>query len=296
MSDIGDGAAEEQALLEALTRVLRPLARLAIAHRLPCATAVELLKRAYVSEVTEAEGGTDAQHTVSRISNATGISRREVKRLTANQPRATRRQRSLAAEMFAHWTTAREFRDRRGSPLVLARQGAGATFESLAQSVTRDVHPRSMLDELLLLGLVKHDPESDTISLTRGTFVPRGDTARMLAFLGDNVGDHASASVANVLIDGNQHFEQAIFADELSEQSVKNARAAIRARWRALIDALVPALEKMIEDDRTEGRTRNHRLRIGFYSYNESAGEVVPSPKQSKTAGGRARRQAKETK
>jgi len=296
MSEVGDRVGPPQALAETLASVLRPLARLAIAQRLPYAAAQELLKRAYVREGLHAQPGPNAPSTVSRISNATGISRREVKRLNANEPRRARPQRSLAAELFAHWTTAREFRDRRGAPRVLARQGAGASFENLAQSATRDVHPRSMLDELLSLGLVKHDLERDTIALVRDTFVPRGDAARMLGFLGDNVGDHASAAVANVLTDGSQHFEQAVFADELSDQSVKNAHAAIQAQWRTLIDALVPTLEKMIDDDRAKGRARNRRLRIGLYSYNEAAADVTPSGRASKPVGGRARHPGRETK
>jgi hypothetical protein len=279
--DPGSGPGPEQALLESLARVLRPLARLAIARRLPVAAVIELLKQAYVSEAIQAQGGTSMQQTMSRISNATGLSRREVKRLTVNEPRATRRQRSVAEELFAHWTTAREFRDRRGAPRALPRQGAGVTFETLAQSVTRDVHPRSMLDELVLLGLVEHDPEHDTVSLARDTFVPRSDAARMLGFLGANVGDHASASVENVLTDGNRHFEQAIFADELSEQSLLKTRAVIRDQWRALIDAVVPVLEKMIDDDRARNRPRNHRLRIGLYSFNEATGDTLPTQERS---------------
>ncbi len=287
--DPGSGPGPEQALLESLARVLRPLARLAIARRLPVAAAVELLKQAYVSEAVQAQGGTNAQQTMSRISNATGLSRREVKRLTVNEPRATRRQRSLAEELFAHWTTAREFRDRRGAPRVLPRQGAGATFESLAQSVTRDVHPRSMLDELILLGLVEHDSERDTVSLARDTFVPRSDTSRMLGFLGANVGDHASASVENVLTDGNQHFEQAIFADELSEHSLEKTRAVIRDQWRSMIDAVVPVLEKMIDEDRAKDRPRNHRLRIGLYSFDETTGDAAPAQERSRPRSGPTR-------
>ena len=59
--------------------------------------------------------------------------------------------------------------------------------------------------------------------------MPRGDAGRMLGFLGDNVGDHLSAAVANVLGDGRRHFEQAVFADELSAQSLEAAQPTISA-------------------------------------------------------------------
>lgn len=258
------------ALAEALAAVLQPLATLAVAQGLPFAAADELLKQAYVRAARDAQPDPGAQRVVSRIATATGLTRREVKRLVDNAPRAARRPRSLAAEAFAHWTTAPEFRDRRGRPRVLPRQGEGASFEALAQAVTRDVHPRSLLDELVRLGLATHDAKRDTVALTRNTFVPSGDAPRMLAFLGDNVGDHASAAVDNVLGEGRRHFEQAVFADELSAQSLEQVRTAVRAQWQALIDALVPALEKLIEEDRLHERVRDQRLRIGLYSYNEA--------------------------
>jgi hypothetical protein len=43
---------------------------------------------------------------------------------------------------------------------------------------------------------------------------------RLLGFLGDNVGDHLRAAVANVLGDTGLHFEQAVFADGLTAQAI----------------------------------------------------------------------------
>ncbi|HEY2927114.1 DUF6502 family protein, partial [Piscinibacter sp.] len=230
---------------EALLAVLQPLARLVVAQGLPFASVEELLKRSVVQAAREAQPDPTAQRMVSRISTATGINRREVTRLCESEPRAIARPRSVVTELFAHWTTARAYRDRRGVPRVLPRQGQGVSFEALAQSVTRDVHPRSLLDELLRLGLATHDTERDSVTLQHDAFVPRGDAIRMLGFLGDNVGDHLNAAVHNVLADEPSHFEQAVFADELSSESLQQVRALVRAQWQALIEAMVPRLEKL---------------------------------------------------
>jgi hypothetical protein len=120
------------------------------------------------------------------------------------------------------------------------------------------------------LQLVTVDSKTDTVSLAREAFVPRDDTARMLGFLGANVGDHVSAAAANVLGDGTQHFEQAIFADELSAQSLEAVRKLVSAQWQVLLKATVPALEKLIEADRAKGRKQDQRLRIGLYTYTEA--------------------------
>ena len=213
---------------------------------------------------------------VSRISTATGINRREVTRLIQvlrdGRVGEVPARRSLATEVFAHWLTAARYRDRRGAPRVLPRHGKAPSFESLAQTVTRDVHPRSILDELLRLGLAVHDPARDTVKLVRDAFVPRGDAARMLQFLGANVGDHFAAAVDNVLGDGKQHFEQAVFADGLSERSLEEFRRLVTLEWQSLLEKMVPALEAMVERDSASEETRQ-RLRIGLYTFNEPEGK-----------------------
>jgi len=278
---------EQDALLRALAEVLAPIAELAVGRGLPIAAAQELLKRAFVQAALAARGEAGGERAVSRISTATGIHRREVTRLLQSSPAQARPARSLAAEVFAHWTTARDYRDARGQPLALARQGPAPSFESLAKSVTRDVHPRSLLDELLRLGLATHDAAADRVALRQEAFVPHGDVARMLGFFGDNVADHARAAAANVLSDGRRHFEQAVFADELSAQSIAQVQQAISAQWKVLAQALVPLLEKMIEDDREQGRVSDQRLRIGLYSYNEP---VHREPAAQAPSAGRPRR------
>jgi hypothetical protein len=261
---------QQQALQEAMLAVLRPLARLAVAQGLPAATLEELLRRSIVQAAREAQPDPTAQRVASRISTATGISRREVTRLLENQERASARTRSLASEVFAHWTTARPYRDRKGGPRVLPRQGPAPSFETLAQSVTRHVHPRSVLDELVRLGLAAHDAEHDTVTLQRQAFVPRGDVMRMLGFLGDNVGDHLNAAVHNVLDTGQRHFEQAVFADELSQDSIAQVRQVVRAQWKLLIDATVPLLEQLIAADEKADRLRDQRLRIGLFTFHDT--------------------------
>lgn len=83
---------------------------------------------------------------VSRVSTATGLARREVGRLLQADATEPPAQRWLAGELFARWLTDSQGSYADGRPLPLPRQGAAPSFEALAQSVTRDVHPRSLLD------------------------------------------------------------------------------------------------------------------------------------------------------
>ncbi|HSA40688.1 MAG TPA: hypothetical protein P5061_08670, partial [Mycobacterium sp.] len=70
--------------------------------------------------------------------------------------------------------------------------------------------------------------------------------ALVLYVLSGEDGKHA---VANVLGDGRRHFEQAVFADGLSADSVRQLRTLIGPQWKALLEALVPPLEGWVRAD-----------------------------------------------
>jgi len=264
-------ASQEGALDNALGALFQPLARLCLAKGFTYAAAEELLKQAFVDQAAALQPGAPAHGTVSRVSTATGINRREVTRLI--RPEAPQRSAKppIATEIFARWTTAPVWRDKKGHPLTLRRQGPAPSFEALAHSVTRDVHPRSMLEELIRLNVAAHDEESDSVTLLRKDFVPLDDDRDLLDFLGDNVGDHLAAAVENVLPAGKEHLEQAVFADELSSDSLEELHELVADQWQALREALVPAITAMIEKDRTAGKPQDQRVRIGLYSFSQPA-------------------------
>jgi len=264
--------ANDPDLVAACRAVLAPLAKLAVARGLPYAQLDELLKTTLVEAARAAHGDAAAHRAVSRISAATGLNRREVTRRVAQaEVPPPRPRRSLATEVFTRWLTDRRLRIKRHVLKRLPRQGEWPSFETLAQSVTRDVHPRTLLDEMCRLGLARIDESSDTVELLRDTFVPHGDERRMVGFLGVNVGDHLAAAVSNVLSQGPRHLEQALFAEELSAQSLDKVRPLIAAQWQALVQSLVPAVQELIDEDLAAGRAQDQRLRVGMYAYGTGA-------------------------
>ena len=268
--------ADQQALTHAVQAVLSPLAELCVARGLPIQVVEEQIRLVFVNAAQRASQDAGSPPNTSRISTATGLTRREVTRLL-NQPVDEDTQRPAPAiQVFTRWLTDRRLRGPSQRPRALARQGATDSFEWLAQSVTRDVHPRTLLDELCRLGLATHDAQTDTVSLQADAFVPRQDWSRMVGFLGRNVGDHLRAATANVLGDGQQHFEQAIHADELSEASMADIRALVSEAWKQLLETLVPQIEALIDADRQAERPSHHQIRIGLFTWAE---EAFPQPR-----------------
>jgi Family of unknown function (DUF6502) len=275
----------DAALVAALARLLAPLARLAVAKGLPYAVLDELLRSAVVSTAHAAHPGLPEHRRASRVSAATGLNRREVHRLLALQAKAGAAPsppRSPAAMVFAHWRSSAAYRTRAGAPRVLPRTGPAPSFESLAHEVTRDVHPRALLEELLRLNLALHDAQRDTVTLARADFVPRGDAQRMLQWLGANVGDHLAGAVANLIDSAPRHADQAIAAEGLSAASVAQVRPLLQAHWQRLTQELVPLLERLIEQDAARSTPENpntHRVRFGLYGF-----DTAPAPTAEHTA------------
>ncbi len=250
-----------------LERLLRPLVRICLAVGVTIPSVEEAVKRAFVHEADALEPDAPVYGTISRISTATGLQRREVTRLTTTEKSAQSAKPALTSKLFTRWVSNPALRDDSGMPLPLKRQGLAPSFEALAQSVTRDIHPRRMLDELLRLGVVELDEDTDRVRLITNNYIPSSDSSQIYALMGDNVGDHLSAAVDNVLNDNHRHLELAVFADELSVESVNALRPLVTAHWKALRDDMVRQIEALIEADRLAGRPQDQRVRIGMYTY-----------------------------
>ena len=270
----------DPALGDALDLLLAPIARLCLARGLNFAAAVERLKQSYVGAARDAHAGRHGPRDVSRVSAATGISRREVTRISNELVAPAVVRGSPATKVFTRWAGSAKLRDRSGNPKPLRRHGRAPSFEALSYSVTHDIHPTVILDELCRLGLTRHDEATGMVHLLRDAFAPHEDQGRALAFLGSNVGDHLSAAVENVLTSEPRHLEQAIFADELSDQSMADVRSLVNAQWRAMLAEVVPKLEALIEADRMAGRHARKRVRIGLYSFNTDMPEPTEPPQK----------------
>lgn len=263
-------------VLEVALRLMRPYARLLIAQGLKYGEASEVLKRAFVdaSRAELIKAGTAAN--VSRISVSTGLHRQDVKRLLDMPSNRIERGRSLASEVYTRWLTDSRYR-LKGQPRVLPMR-AGArqrSFEMLARSVSTDVHPRTLSEELRRLGLVETDDDGATLRISSSGFVPINERAGMLGFLADNVGDHLAVAVGNVLGDKPRLLEQAVYANGLDASGVTAVDAKVRELWRQIMESLVPLLELVIEQGKrapvgaTGSSPRNaaarKRVRIGMY-------------------------------
>jgi Family of unknown function (DUF6502) len=261
-------------LLDTAARVLAPLVRLLIARGVTFQMASELLKRVYVRAAQKHFAGDD-EATGTQLSLLTGLNRKEIRRLTAdeleeNQPIPVT---SYASAVYFAWTTERRWRARDGKPKPLARRSNGKilTFDDLVRSVTTDHRPSAILEELTRLGFIEFDSE-DRLVLQPRPFLPAGEFEDRLISLQESTVDHLNTAVTNVLEEKPNFFlDRFIYSDQLSIESAEKLHRLTRDNWKLVQDHTVKHAIESEASDLEQGLRTTTRIRVGMYFYSETS-------------------------
>jgi hypothetical protein len=152
-----------------------------------------------------------------------------------------------------------------GWPEKLSINGIDS-FETLVKSVSTDLHPRSVQQELVRLGVVR--VEDGVIELVRRTFTPDPSRHESHQLLADSVADHLAAGVHNLTDDvPRKYLEQSVFADGLSAASARELAQLANQLWKDVMACVVKAAVPLCEKDESQGG--DQRLRLGMFCYSE---------------------------
>lgn len=230
----------------------------------------DLLKGVFVEAARAELQRHGKQPTQSALSVLSGVHRKDVRALEAEAPTPAEVRAAgvpLASQVFTRWVSDRRFCNRHGEPKVLARSGRSNSFESLCREVSRDVHPRTVLDELLRLGLAR--VEGDDVVAVGSAFVPSRRRSELTALFAANAADHIAAAVHNLTSDGPRFLEQSVFADGLSADSVQLLHDCARTAWQEAFAAAVAEANRRVEADAEVPSESAHRIRFGTYFFSE---------------------------
>jgi hypothetical protein len=291
-----DESRAEILLREALG-IIAPLARALISHGVTYPVFAQALKAIFL-QAARAELERDQRRTTdSALSLLSGVHRKDVRALAGDRGSITDRDRgaadatqasgnamarpanlSMAAQVFTRWVRDPAFSDGAGRPRPLPIRAAQRTsFEMLAQSVSKDFHARSVLDELLRLRLVEVD--GDIVRPLSGQFTPAAGFAELAYYFGSNVRDHLAAGAANLHAVQNQQtppfLEHAMFADGLTEQSTQELQETARQAWTRVMSDLFAVARRQVDADAALGAGAQQRVRFGAYFYAEPGAETA---------------------
>jgi hypothetical protein len=259
-------------VISALRRILRPLVRFLMTQGITYPYLAELLKSVYVDVAHNDFRLQSKRQTDSRISLLTGVHRKDVKRLGIEKrasmlppPNV-----SLGAQLVAKWVSDPNYLDPNGHPIPLKRlagNDSGKSFEALVAGISKDIRSRALLDEWLRLGVARVDA-NDCVCLMVEAFVPERGFDEKAFYLGQNVGDHLSAAVSNVVGGAKPFLERSVYYDELSQESIVELNQLSAELGMAALQRINRRAIELEARDAKEKRSADHRMNFGIYFFN----------------------------
>jgi len=255
--------------LDAALQVARPIVEFLLNEGVNYARFTNALKTVFLEGAESVLTAHEAKLNDSSISTLSGIHRKDVRAWrAAGRPPLRSKNLSPAMEVFTRWASDPAYCDASGKPRILRRTGESGSFEELAGAVSKDVHPRALLQELIRLGVVRRQKapgEEERLELCADAFVPTEGRAEMLQLFSDNVGDHIATAVNN-LTGGDPMLEQAVYADGLRPASAEALRALAREIWMKAFREFAREATRLYRRD--EGLPdADRRVRFGMYCY-----------------------------
>jgi Family of unknown function (DUF6502) len=256
-------------ILEAVLGLLKPLARLLLRHGVGYPAFAAALKPVFIAAAQDELKSEGHALTDSAVSLLSGVHRRDVRNLTrlyTPPDPATTAPMNMATQVVARWLTQPHTLDADGQALPLTRTAPFGGFDALVTSISTDVRPRAVLDEMLRLGIVQETEAG--ISLLDAGFAPRQGFAEMAQLLQANTHDHIAAATDN-LDKGSNFLEQSIFVDQITAQSAQRLHAVSAKAWRTAFKTVMLEAALRFEDDKAHAapQERTHRARFGSYFY-----------------------------
>jgi len=255
--------------LPAIEHLLYPLARLLLDRGIGFGALSEVIKFVMIKEsehqLMAADGSPPSD---SRVSIATGIHRKEVKRLRAMDAHETDfSSASLTAQVVAKWMGDATLRTRRGPKPLPKKKKASRDydFEDLVRSISTDVRPKAVLDDMLLRGLASID-RAGLVQLNPDNLTLNQGQAQTLRYLSMNIHDHLSTAITNLIQPEKKSLERCVHYHGLSEAAVDKLRRASEKQAMQALLAVNKIAQSLLEDDGARG---DNRMNFGVYFFNE---------------------------
>jgi uncharacterized protein DUF6502 len=263
-----------EALTVAAQSILRPLVRVLLRNGIPFGTLAEIVRRVYV-EVAEADFALPGKkQTVSRISTITGLTRKDVARLQAQEmrlqtPDAERHNRP--ARVIGGWVRSKAYHDKKGRPADLPVEGEKGSFTALVREFSGDIPSRAIADELIRIGAIEILPNGSVRLLTRA-YIAQGDRAEGIAILGADVADLIGTIDHNLTCSPEKrYFQRRVSYDNIPAEALSELTAKIARRAQSCLENLDRTLAAA-DRDRNPGIRGTGRVRagLGIYYFEET--------------------------
>lgn len=249
--------------------MLKPLVRLLLRQGVSYGVFADIAKQIYVNAAMEEFSVPGRKPTISRASVITGLSRKEVLRVTRLpeiEDRDIQDRYNRAVRVVSGWMRDADYTDDAGKPKTLPLEGEGASFAGLTKKYSGDMPPRAILDELLHGGAVER-LNSGEVRLTGPVFGPASGFDEKIAILGTDVRDLINTIDHNLSHSGSDsRFQLKTAYDNIPREAAQKFRAAFPEKGFALLNSIDRELSSLDRDTNPVSQGSG-RVRAGVALY-----------------------------
>lgn len=266
-------------VLQAVSFAMRPMVRLMLVYGLSYRDFSDMMKHVfYVSgqEMLTEKGVTPS---ASKLSLLTGIHRKDIADFLAEKKvsQSADKSHSQSAAIVAEWIS-NPLYIKGGAPKALPYKGSSESvpsFTSLVESVSMDVRPKSFLDEMLRLDIVRvGNDRQRLVTLKKEAFLPTKDFKQKIGFFKRNISDHIAAAASNIQNNPVPFFERSAFHEGLSEEDIQMLQRILHEDGMDLLKKVYRQAEEK-NHKRKDGIKKKFRINCGLYFYAEEEGERI---------------------
>jgi hypothetical protein len=233
-----DTQSTQQALVAAVSRLLRPLVRIMLRNGISVGSFSEILRRVFVEVALEDFAPEGKKQTFSRVSALTGLSRKEVKRLVedpSTDAEHTEQRYNRATRVIGGWLNDTRF-SLRNQPATLFLDERNPSFNDLVKDYSGDIPPKAMLSTLQGAGNVEVD--GDQVRLIKRAYIPGNDAIEKLNILGSDVAELIDTINYNLTHDSDLRFQRKTSNNAVRAADLSEYRALMREKSQALLEEL----------------------------------------------------------
>ena len=261
----------KKVVIRATLRILRPFVRLLLRYEVSHSEFVELAKRAYVDVAYRHFSIPNRKKTYSRVAVITGLSRKEVVRLTQlgeEEDPKTKGPLNRAIRVTSGWLTDPDFlREGSNEPRDLPLRGEAFSFEDLVARYSGDITARAVLDELVRVRAVEKI-DNQTVRLTAHGYIPQKDDSEFLEIMSSSVEDLFETCLHNLTHEKNQaRFQRRVTYHDLPESAIEEFKQFSHDKSVALIMEFDRWLAEKKQSKEAKPGEKTGRVGTGIYYY-----------------------------
>ena len=273
MDEITKSESPSSLITVALRKILQPLLKLLISKGVTLSLVTNILKETYVS-VAEKEFSDNKKHqTDSSISVLTGVHRKDVKKLRNQTIDKQEIPESIAkgSQIVALWVSNPETTNDEGWPISLPKKSKNTkevSFETLVTSFSKDIRPRTLLDEWLRLGVVSID-DNNRVKLNNNAFIPEKGYEEKIFYFGRNIHDHIETAMKNLLNEESKsQLERSVHYAGLTKESLKKIEDLSQQLAMDNLLKINKIAKKYAENDKNSN-DKKYRFNFGVYFFKD---------------------------